>query len=81
MQNLDEVIRERAYHLWIADGRPDGKADGYWLDAQRELLTASFQGPVGETALAADTGTASVAAKPAKKAKAAGSRKSKIRAA
>jgi Protein of unknown function (DUF2934) len=78
MQNLDEAIRERAYHLWIADGRPDGKADAYWLDAQREILTVSFHGRADETA---DTDSASVAAKPAKKAKAAGSRKSKVRAA
>jgi hypothetical protein len=81
MQNLDEAIRERAYHLWIADGRPDGKADAYWLDAQREILTVSFHGRVDETAFPADTDSASVAAKPAKKAKAAGSRKSKSRAA
>ena len=80
MQNLDEAIRERAYHLWLADGRPDGRADAFWLDAQREILTMSLQGPAGEAAFpAADT--ASVAAKPAKKARAAGSRKSKSRAA
>ncbi len=23
-------IRERAYHLWEADGRPDGRDDEYW---------------------------------------------------
>lgn len=27
MPNLEEAIRERAYHLWVADGQPDGKAE------------------------------------------------------
>src|SRR5260370_584832 len=49
MQNLEEVIRERAYHLWIADGQPEGKADVYWLSAQREILTTSLEGSI-ETA-------------------------------
>jgi DUF2934 family protein len=80
MQDLDEAIRERAYHLWIADGRPDGRADAYWLDAQHEILTTSFHGSAGQTAgpIAA---AESVAAKLVKKARAAASRKSKSRAA
>jgi hypothetical protein len=41
MQNLDQTIRERAYHLWIEAGCPEGNSDAYWLDAQRELLTTS----------------------------------------
>jgi hypothetical protein len=41
MQNLDQAIRERAYHLWIAAGCPEGNSDDYWLDAQRELLATS----------------------------------------
>ena len=41
MPNLEEAIRERAYHLWIADGQPEGQADIYWLNAQREILTTS----------------------------------------
>ena len=44
MPNLEEAIRERAYHLWIADGQPEGKADVYWLSAQREILTTSLEG-------------------------------------
>jgi hypothetical protein len=42
MQDLESAIRERAYHLWIADGRPDGNADTYWLSAQREILATSL---------------------------------------
>ena len=43
MPNMEEAIRERAYHLWIADGQPDGKADIYWLNAQDEILTTSVR--------------------------------------
>jgi hypothetical protein len=74
MTNLEEAIRERAYHLWNADGQPEGKADIYWLSAQREILTTSL-----EANIVADS--APVAARPAKKAKAARSDKKKVRAA
>jgi Protein of unknown function (DUF2934) len=42
MQDLEQVIRERAYHLWIADGCNDGNADAHWLAAQREVLASSL---------------------------------------
>lgn len=42
MQDLEQAIRERAYHLWIESGCEDGNADGHWLVAQREILSASF---------------------------------------
>jgi len=44
MQDLDETIRERAYHLWVADGCPDGNAETHWLIAQRDVLASSFGG-------------------------------------
>jgi hypothetical protein len=75
MTNLEEAIRERAYHLWTADGQPEGKADIYWLNAQREILTTSLEG----SGTAADS--ASLTARPAKKAKVARSGKGKVRAA
>ncbi len=74
MTNLEEAIRERAYHLWTADGQPEGKADVYWLNAQRDILTTSL-----ECNITADS--APVAAKPVKKARAARSEKKKVRAA
>lgn len=43
MQDLEQAIRERAYHLWIADDRRDGNADAHWLSAQREVLAASLE--------------------------------------
>jgi hypothetical protein len=70
MEYLEEAIRERAYHLWIADGRPDGNPDNYWLNAQREMLTHSLDRAVAED-------SALVTTKPAKKAKVARPRKSK----
>ena len=42
MQDLEHAIRERAYHLWIADGCRDGNADDHWLSAQREILAESL---------------------------------------
>jgi hypothetical protein len=59
MENLEEAIRERAYQLWIADGRPEGNPDNYWLNAQREMLTHSADRAVAEESVA-------VTAKPAK---------------
>jgi hypothetical protein len=77
MANLEEAIRERAYHLWTADGQPEGKADVYWLNAQREILTTSLEGSNSNTA----TDAASVTATPAKAAKVARSGRRKVRAA
>jgi hypothetical protein len=34
MTNLEQRIRERAYHLWEADGRPHGKDVEYWERAR-----------------------------------------------
>ena len=76
MPNLEEAIRERAYHLWIADGQPEGKADIYWLNAQLEIFTASVES-LASTAAAADT----VATKPTKRAKVARSGKTRNTAA
>jgi hypothetical protein len=42
MHDLEQAIRERAYHLWVAEGRRDGDADAHWLSAQREVLRASL---------------------------------------
>jgi len=42
MQELEQAIRERAYHLWTANGRQDGDAEAHWLIAQREILASSL---------------------------------------
>jgi Protein of unknown function (DUF2934) len=46
---IDHAIRERAYHLWIAYGQPEGNADVYWLAAQREILATTLD--LAETAV------------------------------
>jgi Protein of unknown function (DUF2934) len=79
MPNLEEAIRERAYHLWIADGQPEGKAEVYWLSAQREIPTMSFDGS-SETPVTTHMDSASSITKPAK-AKVSRSGKSKFRTA
>jgi hypothetical protein len=42
MQDIEQTIRERAYHLWLESGRQDGSADAHWLAAQRDVLDASL---------------------------------------
>ena len=32
----DRRIRDRAYALWVEDGRPEGRSDEHWLRAERE---------------------------------------------
>ena len=36
----EDAIRQRAYYLWEADGRPDGKHDQYWAQAHHEATLA-----------------------------------------
>jgi hypothetical protein len=36
----DDRIRERAYGIWIAEGRPDGREHAHWQRARHELLAA-----------------------------------------
>jgi hypothetical protein len=55
MQDLEHAIRERAYHLWLADGRPEGNADVYWSSAQREILTTSLNSTEGLHSASATT--------------------------
>jgi hypothetical protein len=33
----EDRIRDRAYALWEADGRPDGRDKEHWQRAEREL--------------------------------------------
>jgi Protein of unknown function (DUF2934) len=76
MQDLEHAIRERAYHLWMADGCRDGNADSHWLNAQRDVLTTSL-GTVARVTVDDPQPVTSVKKKPVRKAAA----KSKRRAA
>lgn len=33
----DHHIRERAYHIWIDEGRPDGRELDHWLRAKWQV--------------------------------------------
>ncbi|WP_288078843.1 DUF2934 domain-containing protein [Shinella sp.] len=33
----EEKIRKRAHELWQQEGRPDGKPDDHWYQAEREI--------------------------------------------
>jgi general stress protein YciG len=42
----DDQIRNRAHQLWEIAGRPEGREDEFWHEAERELK-ASNAGKVG----------------------------------
>lgn len=33
----ERLIAQRAYQLWLAEGRPEGRALAHWVQAQRDL--------------------------------------------
>jgi DUF2934 family protein len=33
-ERYEQRVREEAFVLWNADGRPEGKADEYWMRAK-----------------------------------------------
>jgi hypothetical protein len=37
-QPREQAIRERAYQIWEAEGRPDGKDLDHWLRAEAEVV-------------------------------------------
>lgn len=52
MHDLEQAIRERAYHLWIEGGCQDGQANQHWLAAQRSILGALISASEAPKALA-----------------------------
>jgi hypothetical protein len=38
--DIEQRIRERAYHMWRESGCGDGESDRHWLAAEREVLAA-----------------------------------------
>jgi hypothetical protein len=36
-ENDEARVRARAYEQWEREGRPDGRAEDHWRDAEREL--------------------------------------------
>ena len=51
MQQVGEdAIRQRAYYLWEADGRPEGRGDHYWHLAHDEATRALVEETASRTA-------------------------------
>lgn len=48
MTNRDQLVRERAHQIWEQEGRPHGREDAHWDQAEREVSR-------GEKALAGAT--------------------------
>ncbi len=49
----DDAIRQRAYFMWEADGRPEGRNDHYWHLAHAEATRALVEETTARTARAA----------------------------
>jgi hypothetical protein len=81
MQDLEQAIREHAYHLWVAGGCRNGDADAHWLVAQREVLSASFSQIGRVTVDGAHAPPGAPDKKPERKPKAVSKSKTKRRAA
>ena len=41
---LRHRIEQRAYELWEANGRPEGRALDHWLQAEQEIVNQSMAG-------------------------------------
>jgi hypothetical protein len=37
----EQSIRERAYQIWVEEGRPEGRHDRHWRQAEAELLSGT----------------------------------------
>ncbi|MGE5506402.1 MAG: DUF2934 domain-containing protein [Actinomycetota bacterium] len=44
----DDMIRERAHHIWEREGRPEGRADDHWQMARTELAMEQNPGVATE---------------------------------
>ncbi|MDB5658007.1 MAG: hypothetical protein JWS10_622 [Cypionkella sp.] len=40
---IEQAIRDRAYQIWEAEGRPDGQSDRIWQQACSEIGTERAQ--------------------------------------
>jgi hypothetical protein len=55
MTDPEHKIRDRAYALWVEDGRPHGREHAHWEQASREIADEDRTGaaPSGQDATAA----------------------------
>ncbi|HLN25429.1 MAG TPA: DUF2934 domain-containing protein [Patescibacteria group bacterium] len=66
---IEEKIRQRAFEIWEAEGRPEGREQDHWLQAQTEIsrLPVIAPAPLVDPAAIAPTvkkPAATAAAKP-----------------
>jgi hypothetical protein len=72
MQKDYERIRQRAYEIWDREGRQEGRADEYWLQAERELgispagASAGLRNEAGVPGQASKRGDGAVKSAPVK---------------
>ena len=45
----EQLVRERAYAIWLREGSPDGHAEQFWLMAEEELLAEGHSRPSGQS--------------------------------
>ena len=43
MEDKDDHVRKRAYQIWEAEGRPDGRHDDHWHRAHAEVADAGSE--------------------------------------
>jgi hypothetical protein len=44
----EKLIRERAYQIWTDEGRPEGRADAHWEQAEKEIAAEDKHGFISE---------------------------------
>jgi hypothetical protein len=44
MSNIEEKIRRRAHDLWEAAGRPEGRDEENWMEAERQIMAEEGEG-------------------------------------
>jgi hypothetical protein len=48
MQPTEDEIRTLAYELWVAAGRPEGRQQEFWIEAERQLRQQPLPGSIEE---------------------------------
>ncbi len=43
-KEFDDLVRRRAYELWLTEGMPDGHHIEHWLRAEQQLVAETLEG-------------------------------------
>lgn len=54
---IEDKVRDRAFAIWVEEGRPEGRAEEHWFKAEAELAAAK-PGPARKKAAVVATGKA-----------------------